>query len=85
MDGGIEGAQFHLALQLSCGLRPVGCQSLAVATPGGEELNKPHVVTLQNQFVEVRVSQFNNVLLVSRLKQVVSLQHKNFPIQTQVA
>ena len=40
---------------------------LAMSTPRGEELNKPHVVRLQDQLLEVALRQFDDLVPTSAL------------------
>ena len=67
VDGGVQGAQFDLALELCGGLCPVRGQALAVAAPGSVELHQNHPVVLQHLFIKVAVSDLHHVLGVARL------------------
>ena len=62
VDGRVDGAQLDLALEVAGGPLPVGLEVLAVAAPGGEELDQPHIVRLEHKLLEVALGKLDNII-----------------------
>lgn len=65
MHRGVQSPQLDFSFELGSCLLPVWSQSLTVPAPGSIELNQPHVVTVQDSFLKIGVSQLNDIFWVA--------------------
>ncbi|KAF1748230.1 hypothetical protein GCK72_024697 [Caenorhabditis remanei] len=62
VNRGVEGSKTNFALELGCSSLPLWLKTLAVSAPWSKEFNEPDVFAVENELLEVGISELNDVV-----------------------